>query len=203
MFEATVLDTIRDERVPAGLGGRWYGVYPALVTDIQEPNHQGRVKVTLPWSPDTGGSRYEAWARLATLMGGKNRGTWFIPDTDDEVLIGFEAGDPVRPYVLGALWNGRDTPPDSMDGAGKNQRKVLRSRNGVKVTLDATEGKEALNLEPPAGQKVTLKEGRGWTETADPNANSVKRESSGTPIPASAKVTIRPPPPRSPPACSR
>src|SRR5262249_39414206 len=191
MFEATVLDTIRDERVPAGLGGRWYGVYPALVTDIQEPNHQGRVKVTLPWSPDTGGSRYEAWARLATLMGGKNRGTWFIPDTDDEVLIGFEAGDPVRPYVLGALWNGRDTPPDSMDGAGKNQRKVLRSRNGVKVTLDDTDGKETLKLETPAGQKVTLKDGPGSIEIADSNGNSVKLESSGITVTASAQVTIK------------
>jgi uncharacterized protein involved in type VI secretion and phage assembly len=191
MLDATVLDAIRDERAPMGLGGRWYGVYPALVTDIKDPDNQGRVKVTLPWSPDTGGSRYEAWARLATLMGGKNRGSWFVPDTDDEVLIGFEAGDPVRPYVLGALWNGRDNPPDSMDGAGKNARKVLRSRNGVKITLDDSDGKETLKLETPGGQKVTLKDGPGSIEIADANGNSVKLESSGITVTASAKVTIK------------
>jgi len=56
---------------------RWFGVYPALVTDIADPDGQGRVKVSLPWSPDDTG--YEAWARLATMMGGSNRGTWFHP----------------------------------------------------------------------------------------------------------------------------
>jgi len=67
-------------------------VYPALVSDIKDPDGQGRVKVTLPWSPDTSSDRYEAWARLATFMGGNNRGSWFVPDTNDEVLVVFEGG---------------------------------------------------------------------------------------------------------------
>jgi uncharacterized protein involved in type VI secretion and phage assembly len=190
MFEPTSLEMIVDERVPAGLGGRWYGVYPALVTEITDPDGQGRVKVTLPWSADTGGERYEAWARLATLMGGNNRGTWFIPDTDDEVLIAFEDGDPRRPYVLGGLWNGTDTPPDSMDGAGNNYRKVVRSRNGVKITLDDTDGQETMILETPGGQKITLKDGPGSVQLEDSNGNSIKLETSGITITASAKVTI-------------
>jgi uncharacterized protein involved in type VI secretion and phage assembly len=136
--------------------GHWYGVYPALVTDIKDPDGQGRVKVSLPWSPDTSSARYEAWARLSTLMGGSNRGTWFVPDANDEVLLAFEGGDPRRPYVVGSLWNGSDSPPDSMDGGSKNYRKVIRSRNGVKVTLDDTDGQEKLILETPGGQKVTL-----------------------------------------------
>ena len=181
---------VYDARVPSGLGGRWYGVFPALVSDIKDPDGQGRVKVTLPWSPDSGGSRYEAWARLATLMGGKNRGSWFIPDVNDEVLIVFEGGDPRRPYVIGGLWNGSDTPPDSMDGAGNNHRKVLRSRNGVKVTLDDTDGQEQLILETPGGQKLTMKDGPGVVEIADSNGNSIKLETSGITVNAAAKVTI-------------
>ena len=145
MLEKTPLEMLLDARLPIGLGGRWYGVYPALVSDIRDPDGQGRVQVTLPWSPDTGSGRYEAWARVATLMGGNNRGSWFIPDVNDEVLIVFEGGDPRRPYVIGALWNGSDSPPESMDGAGKNFRKVLRSRNGVKVTLDDTDGQEKVD----------------------------------------------------------
>jgi uncharacterized protein involved in type VI secretion and phage assembly len=189
-MEKPPLEMILDFRLPSGLGGRWYGAFPALVTDIVDPEGFGRVKIALPWSPDTGGSRYETWARLATFMAGNNRGSWFIPDVDDEVLIVFEGGDPRRPYVIGSLWNGKDTPPESMDGAGKNFKKVLRSRNGVKLTMDDTDGREQFILETPGGQKLTLKDGPGAVEVVDSNGNSIKMETSGITITAAAKVTV-------------
>jgi uncharacterized protein involved in type VI secretion and phage assembly len=190
VIEQNAVDAIFQSRQPIGFGGRWYGVYPALVSDIKDPDGQGRVKITLPWSPDTDGGKYEAWARLATLMGGNNRGSWFIPDTNDEVLVVFEGGDPRRPYVLGGLWNGSDSPPESMDGSGNNYKKVLRSRNGVKVTLDDTDGRESFVVETPGGDKLTMKDGPGSVEIADSNGNSIKLESSGITINASAKVTV-------------
>jgi len=107
------------EGTPIGPGDRRYGVYTARVTDIKDPDGQGRVKVVLPWSPDPGGKGYEVWARLATFNGGKNGRSWFIPEVNDEVLVAFEAGDPRFPYVIGGLWNGSDRPPESRDGAGK------------------------------------------------------------------------------------
>lgn len=171
-------------------GVRWPGVYPAIVSDIKDPDGQGRVKILLPWSPDTDGARYEAWARLAVLMAGANRGTWFVPDVDDEVLVAFEGGDPRRPYVLGGLWNGSDSPPETMDGAGNNYKKVIRSRNGVKLTLDDQDGQEKLIVETPGGQKLTLKDGPGSVEIVDSNGNSVKLESAGITVQASAKVTV-------------
>ena len=191
MMDGSAWEMVADERVPGGLGGRFYGLYPARVTDIKDPDSQGRVKVALPWAADAAdGGRYEAWARLATLMGGNNRGSWFVPDVEDEVLVGFEAGDPRRPYVVGSLWNGKDAPPESMDGAGRNAKKVLRSRNGVVITLDDTDGQETLTLETPGGQKVTLKDGPGSIEVKDSNGNSLKMETSGITVNASAKVTI-------------
>jgi len=174
----------------AAAHGRWYGVYPALVSDIKDPESTGRVKITLPWSPDNGSERYEVWARLATLMGGNNRGSWLIPDVNDEVLVVFEAGDPRRPYVIGGLWNGSDAPPESMDGSGNNDKKVLRSRNGVKITLDDQQGQEQFIAETPGGQKVTLKDGPGSVEIADSNGNSIKMEASGITLTTSAVVTI-------------
>jgi len=177
-----------NERLPSGWGGRWYGVSPALVVDNKDPDGQGRVKVSLPWSPDAKGASCEVWARLATMLAGNNRGSWFIPDVDDEVLLAFEHGDPRRPYVVGSLWNGRDQAPASVDP--DNNKKVLRSRNGVKVTLDDDDGKESLVLETPGGQKITLKDGPGVVEVADSNGNSVKLESSGITVNASAKVTV-------------
>jgi uncharacterized protein involved in type VI secretion and phage assembly len=168
-YDAAPLETLLDSRLPAGLGGRWYGVFPALVSDIKDPDGQGRVKVTLPWSPDGSGGRYEAWARLATFMAGS---------------------DPRRPCVIGAMWNGADSPPESMDGAGNNHKKVLRSRNGVKITLDDQDGQEKLIVETPGGQKITLKDGPGAVEIEDANGNSVKLESAGITIEASARVVV-------------
>jgi uncharacterized protein involved in type VI secretion and phage assembly len=184
------LDLLLQSGAYSAPGGRWFGIYPALVSDIKDPDGTGRVKVTLPWSPDTGSDRYEMWARLATLMGGNNRGSWFIPDVNDEVLVAFEAGDPRRPYVLGGLWNGSDSPPESMDGSGQNNKKVLRSRNGVKITLDDQNGQEQFICETPGGQKITLKDGPGSIEIADSNGNSIKLQSSGVTVNASAKVTV-------------
>jgi uncharacterized protein involved in type VI secretion and phage assembly len=169
---------------------RWYGVYPALVSDIRDPDGRGRVKVKFPWISDSAGGAYEVWARLATLMAGPNRGTWFVPDPNDEVLVAFEFGDPRRPYVVGALWNGVDSPPESMDGAGRNFKKVIRSRNGVKVTLDDTDGQEQFVCETPGGQKVTLKDGPGTVTIEDSNGNSIKLETAGIAVTASAKVTV-------------
>ena len=190
MIEQSPLEMLLDARIPAGPGGHWYGVYPALVTDIRDPDGQGRVKVQLPWVPDTGDKSYEAWARLATFMAGNDRGSWFIPDVNDEVLIVFEGGDVRRPYVIGALWNGKDAPPQSMDSDGKNNLKVLRSRNGVKITLDDTDGQETMILETPGGQQMTLKDGPGSIELIDSNGNSIRMEVNGITVNSSGKVTI-------------
>jgi uncharacterized protein involved in type VI secretion and phage assembly len=180
-----------DARLPRGYGGPYYGAYPALVSDIKDPDGQGRVKVRLPWSPDgASGAGYEAWARVATLMAGNNRGSWFVPDVNDEVLVVFAAGDARQPFVVGALWNGQDAPPETMDGAGNNYRKVVRSRNGVKVTLDDQDGQEQLVLETPGGQKVTLKDGPGSVTIEDSNGNSIRLEAAGITVTASAKVTV-------------
>jgi uncharacterized protein involved in type VI secretion and phage assembly len=176
------------ERLPEGWGGRWYGVAPATVIDIKDPDGHGRVQVTLPWAPDSGGGRYEAWARVATLFAGKDRGSWFMPEVGDELLVAFEHGDPARPYVIGALWNGSDKPPESADS--QNNKKVIKSRNGVTVTLDDSRGQEKLILETPGRQKVTLKDGPGAIEIEDSNGNSVKLEAAGITVTAAAKVTV-------------
>jgi uncharacterized protein involved in type VI secretion and phage assembly len=179
-----------ESRYPKGYGGRFYGAHPAIVTDIKDPDGQGRVKVSLPWSPDADGGSFESWARIATLMAGNNRGAWFIPDVGDEVLVVFLNGDPRYPCVVGGLWNGSDAPPQSMDGAGNNPIKMIRSRNGVKITLDDADGQEKFIVETPGGQKVTLKDGPGAVEIQDSNGNSFKMESAGVTLTSSAKVTI-------------
>ncbi|HZI18153.1 MAG TPA: phage baseplate assembly protein V [Pyrinomonadaceae bacterium] len=185
----TMTTTLLDVRAEAQERARLYGSYVALVTDISDPQHQGRVRVRLPWMPDDSGAGYEAWARLATLMAGADRGTWFVPDVGDEVLVTFEAGDPRRPFVVGALWNGSDSPPERMDGAGNNYKKSIVSRAGVRVTLDDTDGQVSLTLETPQ-QSIELKDGGRSVEIKDANGNSIKLDASGVTITAAAKVSI-------------
>ena len=101
------------------------GVFPAVVIDNVDPENLGRVQVQLPQMDESGQRSSKVWARMATLMAGKNRGTWFIPDANDEVLVAFEAGDVRRPYVIGSLWNGTSLPPETMEA--NNNKKLLRS----------------------------------------------------------------------------
>jgi len=164
------------------------GFYPAVVIDNVDPDNSGRVKVRIPQISPSGEKGYETWARITTLMAGNNRGSWFVPDVDDEVLIAFEGGDTRHSYVIGGLWSSTSPPPETMDT--NNNTKLLRSRNGVKMTLDDQSGQESFIVETPGGQKVTLKDGPGSVEITDSNGNSVKLETSGITINASAKVTI-------------
>jgi uncharacterized protein involved in type VI secretion and phage assembly len=169
----------------------WFGVYPALVSEMRDPDGLGRVKVRLPWAPDAGGDGYEAWARVATMMAGRNRGSWFMPDVDDEVVVAFEAGDLQRPYVVGALWNGTDTPPARTDAGATNHKKVLRSRTGLTITMNDTDASPQLTLETPTGQRLTLADGPGRIEIRDASGNSIVLDAAGVTVTAAAKVEVR------------
>ena len=178
-------------RIRNALDGRYYGLYPAVVTRIVDPENRARVQVRFPWSPDRKADHYEAWARLATLMAGDRRGTWFVPDVNDEVLVAFEAGDPRQPYVLGALWKGQDSPPEQMDEAGRNDCKTIRSREGVRITWQDTPGAAQLLVETPTGQRITLSGAGSLVLVEDGNGNSITLAPSGITITAAAKVSVK------------
>jgi uncharacterized protein involved in type VI secretion and phage assembly len=164
------------------------GVFPAVVIDNIDPDNSGRVKVRLVLASSSGRQRYETWARMATLMAGKNRGTWFVPDVDDEVLVTFGESAEGQSYVIGGLWSKTSSPPETI--GTNNDKKVIRSRNGVKITLNDQSGQESFTVETPGGQKVMLQDGPGSLEITDNNGNSVKLGPSGIIMNASAKVTI-------------
>lgn len=110
---------------------RVYEPMVALVTDNKDPSKLGRVKIKIPVLSNTDTSW---WAPIVMLGAGKNRGWFFIPEVNDEVLVLFEHGDLNRPLVVGALWGGKDKPPDKNPGG--NPRRVIKSREGSKITFD-------------------------------------------------------------------
>jgi len=191
MAAGALLDDYQDVRLPRGLGGIFYGVYPAIVTGIKDDAGQGRIRVKLPWSPDGKNNGYETWARVATLMAGNNRGSWIMPDKNDEVLVAFAGGNPAAPFVIGMLWNGQDQPPQSMDGAESNDIKKIRSRNGVAITLDDKQGQEQFIVETPGGQTITLKDGPGSIEIKDQNGNTVTLDTSGVSVQTGSTVQVQ------------
>jgi uncharacterized protein involved in type VI secretion and phage assembly len=163
------------------------GCHLARVTDINDPDGRNRVKVRLLALDGEGNA--QVWARVALPFAGDNRGAFFIPDVDDEVLVSFVAGDVRFPIVLGGLWNGAAAAPASISN-GENRLKVIRSKNGVQLTLDDQQGQEQFIVETPGGQKITLKDGPGSVVIEDSNGNSVKLETAGITLTASAKVTV-------------
>jgi uncharacterized protein involved in type VI secretion and phage assembly len=126
----------------------FFGVAIGIVTNNQDPDKRGRVKVKFPWLSDTEES---FWARVATPMAGKDRGLYLLPEVDDEVLVAFEHGSVEYPYVLGALWNGKDAPPENNDD-GKNNHRTLKSRSGHLIRLDDTDGKEKIEVIDKSGK---------------------------------------------------
>jgi phage protein D/phage baseplate assembly protein gpV len=140
-----------------------------VVTNNDDPSALGRVRVRYP---ALGDDAEGAWARIATTSAGKERGLLMLPVVGEEVLVGFEHGDTRRPYVLGSLFNGKDTPGDDLvhdhDGsfALKSDAEIATESQGdytIKVGGDLhaeTTGKVSMTADQPfeiEGQNISIK----------------------------------------------
>ncbi|MCZ7545571.1 MAG: phage baseplate assembly protein V [Anaerolineae bacterium] len=116
-------------------GARWGGVVPAVVTNNNDPDNMSRVKLKFPWLDD---GLESAWARVSAVGAGNERGLFWLPEINDEVLVAFEHGDFNKPYVVGSLWNGQDAPPEAAREAvksGKVHTRTLKTRTGHVIRL--------------------------------------------------------------------
>ncbi len=126
----------------------------AIVTDNADPENMGRVKVKYPWLSDNDTSD---WARVVSIGASNERGIMFTPEVNDEVLIGFEAGDINHPYVLGGLWNGKDNPslPSSEAVKGGNVvQRIIKSRTGHVIILDDSDDKPGIYIRDKTGNNI-------------------------------------------------
>ncbi|HEX8112371.1 MAG TPA: phage baseplate assembly protein V [Kofleriaceae bacterium] len=114
----------------------------AIVVDNKdgEGNPGYRVKVKFPWLNE---QETSFWARIAVPMGGADRGTYVLPEIDDQVLVVFEHGDINRPIVVGSLWS-RKQEPVEVNQSGKNHTKLIKSRSGHRIIFDDKEGAEKI-----------------------------------------------------------
>jgi phage baseplate assembly protein V len=139
------------------------GVWNAIVTDNKDPEKLGRVKIKFPLRE---GQLQTDWVRVATLMGGNQMGSLFLPEVNDEVLVAFLMGRLDQPVVIGSLWNKKQQPPDFND---KNDIRKIKTKSGHEITFDDTSGSGTVTLKTSKGHNITIsdKDKKITVETQD------------------------------------
>jgi len=144
------------------------GLACGIVKEIDDK--LGRVRVNLPWLP---GENKTYWARIAAPMAGNGRGAWFMPELEDEVLLGFEMGKIDHPYVLGFLWSQTDKPPvsdTSIDGKVRRFRSVKNHR----LDFDDRDGSEKILLQSKEEHALELEDSKKFVELRTAGERSLR-----------------------------
>jgi phage baseplate assembly protein gpV len=132
-------------------GSRMEGLAIATVVSVEDPDGMGKIQLDLAAAT---GRAITAWAPIATMMAGKDRGTWMLPEIGDVAIVGFLGGVADHPYILGFMWNGADTPPST----SQNER-MIRSLNRITIRM--------IDQPPPEGPNgaLVIEDGNGNTIT--------------------------------------
>jgi phage baseplate assembly protein V len=139
---------------------RIYGVATSRVTSNEDPEKLGRVKLRFDW---LGGDLETGWARVALTGAGDQRGTFWIPEVGDEVLVAFDRGDPRLPYVIGGLYNQNEAPAES--GDGMPLKRSLTSSRGHVIRLDDTDDGDCIEIVDRTGDNsIVIKSADGKLE---------------------------------------
>ena len=135
----------------------WSGVVPAIVTNNNDERNLYRVKVKFPWMDD---GMESDWMRVVGIGSGDDRGLFWLPEVNDEVLVAFEHAYFDQPYVIGSLWNGKDKPPETTSNAvksGKMEVRTLKTREGHTIRLtDDSSSKKIEIIDSDGKNEITL-----------------------------------------------
>lgn len=171
---------------PDGDALRYFGVYPALVTDIVDPDRLGRIEVKLPWL-GAEGDTVRAWATLLSPYADDDQGFEALPAVGTQVVIAFEAGDLRRPYILGSAWNGRESMPETP--AAPNNKRLIRTRSGSLLEFDDTEGAAKVTLSLRSGHQLVLDDASSEVRLAHANGSIITFTAGGQ-IEIQANATV-------------
>jgi uncharacterized protein involved in type VI secretion and phage assembly len=160
-----------------GWAGRYFGVYPAIVTDIVDPDGLGRVQVRFPWLGEQADGDVRAWATLVSPYADDDQGYEVLPAVDTQVLVAFEAGSLRRPYVLGSTWNGVEAMPESP--AAPNDKRLMKSRAGSLLEFDDTQGAAKVTVSMRSGHKVVLDDAAQQVQVVHANGCSITMNVAG------------------------
>jgi uncharacterized protein involved in type VI secretion and phage assembly len=157
------------------------GVLVGIVSNNKDPKKQGRVTLKIPLHEKEVETN---WAPIATLMAGKDRGTLFIPEVGDQVLVAFLLGDISKPYVIGALWNSVDT---ALAGDDKNNIRKIKSRSGHEIIFDDKDGDEKITVKTKKGHIIEITDKNDTIKIEDKSGNNSLKLEGGS----KNKVTLK------------
>ncbi|RQP21477.1 phage baseplate assembly protein V [Piscinibacter terrae] len=162
--------------------------YLGRVTDVNDPQNLARVKVEL-YALDTSND-VAMWARVASPFAGDKRGGFFIPQEGDEVLVVFVNGDARHPVVVGGLWNGSASPPESLNG--KVDRWTITGKAGTRIAIiEESDATATIECKTPQGVKLTMTDESGGKVKIECAGNTVTIDTQGVSIEAAAKVKVQ------------
>ncbi len=174
-----IIDTRASGILPA-VNGLQIGIVTALEGD---PDGEFRVQVCMPLIDRSEG----VWARVALLDAGDNRGSFFRPEIQDEVVLGFMNDDPRNPVILGMLHS--SALPSPVAPADDNHEKGFVTRSEMKLMFD--DDKKVIQIETPNGNTLTFSDDEGKMEITDENNNKMTMDSSGILMESASDVTIK------------
>jgi uncharacterized protein involved in type VI secretion and phage assembly len=162
------------------------------VVSVKDPNGLNRIQVRVYNVDGVSDQDGAVWARVAVPFAGGKRGAFMIPDVGDEVLVVYLSGDPRFPVVIGSLWNGHDSAPDSFGGSGDSvDRWTITGKAGSKIAIVEDSSGPTIQFTTPGGLSGKMTDSDGSIEFKDSTGTSMKIDSSGVTINApTAQVQV-------------
>ena len=108
----------------------------AKVMDNKDPKKLGRIRVQFLWQEEQDPNMMTPWIRIAQPYAGNEKGIFFIPEIDEEVMVDFENGNAEKPFVVGALYHSKQHPRENWYESQDNHTKIIRSRNGHTILFN-------------------------------------------------------------------
>jgi phage baseplate assembly protein V len=122
-------------------------------------------------------------------MAGETRGTYFLPEIGDEVLVAADSGDPSHVFVIGALWNGQQSPPTT-NSDGKNNERLIRSRSGHELRFNDDASAPEVDLMLADGKHVQMDKDGIVVDDGNQNTITIESNSGAISITASQSLNL-------------
>lgn len=168
----------------SGLFPAIHGLQIGIVTALEDPDGENRIQVKCPMiDKDAEG----IWARIASLDAGKERGAFFLPEIEDEVIVGFINDNPNDAVVLGML--NSSAKPAPLTAADANNEKGFVTREKIKFIFN--DEKKSVVLETPAGKKITVDEDAGVIKLEDENSNKITLDPDGITMESGKDIILK------------
>jgi Rhs element Vgr protein len=149
-----------------------------------DPAGENRIQVKIPiLNSDTD----TVWARMSQFYASNQFGSFFVPEIDDEVILGFFNNDPRHPVILGSLYSSKLPPPYEL--AAENNTKAIVTR--TKMTIEFDEDKKVITIKTPGENQIVISDDAKSIKLSDQNKNVIEMNADGITIDSCKDVIIK------------